>query len=1355
MRLSQNKRAFDSRNAVFLFTFARMTELINLFGKLSEFYDRNLLWENIEEIYEKDEETEQNKKKNTNESQEPHSDDESLATLATKLSVINLPFVRRALNDPQVLSTLLELSSAIRILRGESSASYDNTYDCWDEVVKVSPRDAYLSFVYALAGLPTLDPASAKNTKLALAAVNTYFLSLTIPGAKGFHIFEPEVIAHCLQVFTLIERIQHPDVMSRMSKQQSIEIWVHFSTFCDDLKLLLRYVHFSDHKATRDALLKKLVDILYMNHERGYANMYAANLHGKCFEIFEDMINAHNGEPEETLMKLMNMTVFLHVYPPRPKSNSSIAVSGDCEHISDWFIKCISKYPRLLVKVLSFYIECMVTNPIKSWKTEQTQRALEYGAKYDAALFTKCNESSVEFLCEAIYADEVMIRSRAIELMSRILQLESHVDWQMFRHEVSDIPREVHLINELIRSLQDCNNTIKLKAVQALHISLTKGSPNTVKILSEGIRYTQYHDVGVVLPDEPRVRKNEIRYEKPPLLEPKFSFVGHAIVELAFLHLPEYVYTNLFQSPQSYIRRAGVMFIEQLVKLNPLIIFNTNFVTETTRLVDEPTALVRKQSLLTIDGILGCYPNCYPVIWVWCKIVAPMLHDGDPKNVELAMDCFRTRVLSNMRGIDQSNQAEHFMPWVIIRTMLSTQPRLYLQTCFHTALQQRFLNPQILGIIESHLLTSNSTEAWIVLNFISGKIKSKEPDALIHLFTSLKSWNKEQNMLIALEVLANCIQDFSHTALNLAFNHILSQIREGQMIPVLIGKAFDLLVHIDNCSQSQASKSNSKKSNPLELTEKPWLLELHDLLELRILSGIGDFPDNRTTFMSHLYSYSEANLQTRLRPHRTIVSFVHKYMSVCLKLPESELDLENERLFNSMILIAGRFSLRDAVTASTTCMIYSSILKLIDRPPIVNTIIVSLTDLCKKHTQIVERIIEDVLAKLSSPFVVNRIETFKCFEKLVLQDQLKLRGSLLLAFMYTILDENAELATRACEFFAEFLSKKNSTLFQKCLIECPFVFNEYENFDGLDSFSDTGIKSPLKGEENRKRRQLLYNHLMASIDEVNLVLYFGQLKLISEKSVRDSNMKSPEGIALIKDVLFILKRVCRLTKQQKPAAENKDDEDDNNKMDDAFADINETAALGEAANGKGAATTATNNTGRGRGRGRRREIVTMPDALNLLEKSVIFIHTIHSCFTAHTDDSLQKAFDDLGFALAKRFPNLVQYAQPTEFWSKYRNEIATTSTKKKTKNKRAKGRSTKMPDKTKSNSTQIDEALNCDEQDAEVDGDLDCDSAVESDFCSDDDLPLASREHNGTSAQKRLHLSGAELPMEYLFNPSI
>lgn len=63
------------------------------------------------------------------------------------------------------------------------------------------------------------------------------------------------------------------------------------------------------------------------------------------------------------------------------------------------------------------------------------------------------------------------------------------------------------------------------------------------------------------------------------------------------------------------------------------------------------------------------------------------------------------------------------------------------------------------------------------------------------------------------------------------------------------------------------------------------------------------------------------------------------------------------------------------------------------------------------------------------------------------------------------------------------------------------MFFIVKNFEGLDSFAETYIKSPLKGESQRKSRQQLYNHLMANIDDVNMILYFGQLKLIAGKFI--------------------------------------------------------------------------------------------------------------------------------------------------------------------------------------------------------------------------------------------------------------
>lgn len=100
-----------------------------------------------------------------------------------------------------------------------------------------------------------------------------------------------------------------------------------------------------------------------------------------------------------------------------------------------------------------------------------------------------------------------------------------------------------------------------------------------------------------------------------------------------------------------------------------------------------------------------------------------------------------------------------------------------------------------------------------------------------------------------------------------------------------------------------------------------------------------------------------------------------------------------------------------------------------------------------------------------------------------------------------------------------------------------------------------------------------------------------------EKSLRDACMKSPEGIALLKDVLFILKRVCQLTKEQKPNADNKEGDGEDNAMDDAIAQANEAGATDEVGAAKTIGATTAGNVGRGRGR--RREIITMPDAVKV------------------------------------------------------------------------------------------------------------------------------------------------------------
>lgn len=300
------------------------------------------------------------------------------------------------------------------------------------------------------------------------------------------------------------------------------------------------------------------------------------------------MINVHNGNPADTITKIMNMTAFLHAYPAKPRSTEfrmpSTANCDYCEHISDWFVKCVTKYPRIMIDVLTNYIESIISNPVRGWNLESQQRALDYAAKYDAALFTKCNTSCQEYLHKALFSDEQSVRLRCVDLIGKILQLNSEVDWQMFRHEVSNVPREVYFIRDVIDSLQDCSDNIKQKSAQVLLLIMTRGSEKARTIFSQCIKNANYSDTGIDLPAEPRVRISEMLIERREQnseqeVPTEYTFSGHDILEPSVRKLPQYIITFLYKNPLSFVRKNGILLMEELIKLNPQLIYKTKFIT--------------------------------------------------------------------------------------------------------------------------------------------------------------------------------------------------------------------------------------------------------------------------------------------------------------------------------------------------------------------------------------------------------------------------------------------------------------------------------------------------------------------------------------------------------------------------------------------------------------------------------------------------------------------------------------------------------------------------------------------------------------------------------------------------------
>lgn len=159
--------------------------------------------------------------------------------------------------------------------------------------------------------------------------------------------------------------------------------------------------------------------------------------------------------------------------------------------------------------------------------------------------------------------------------------------------------------------------------------------------------------------------------------------------------------------------------------------------------------------------------------------------------------------------------------------------------------------------------------------------------------------------------------------------------------------------------------------------------------------------------------------------------------------------------------------------------------------------------------------------------------------------------------------------------------------------------------------------------------------------------------------------------------------------------------------------------------------------------------------MTLLEKSLIFIPTIYKNIHTH-DESIKKSFDDLCKALGKRFTNLVDYAQPAEFWNKYRtskvaNNVNNNKKRKTPKKKKCKTKSD--TDEEDDDDSKDDEDLKNDDEEFVETDDKSYRKKLSEELESNDDEedvnePLIKR-------SKKKSIISTEISMDYIFKPNI
>lgn len=127
----------------------------------------------------------------------------------------------------------------------------------------------------------------------------------------------------------------------------------------------------------------------------------------------------------------------------------------------------LKHYPRQTSDTLNCYIQAILTDSDITTNKDLLGRYLDISAQYDAAMVRICGQSICDFLNQLALSKESTHRTNCVELISRMLMMNTSCDWELFRSELPKIPREINLIRLLLQKFYDSNNVVSMKAINA------------------------------------------------------------------------------------------------------------------------------------------------------------------------------------------------------------------------------------------------------------------------------------------------------------------------------------------------------------------------------------------------------------------------------------------------------------------------------------------------------------------------------------------------------------------------------------------------------------------------------------------------------------------------------------------------------------------------------------------------------------------------------------------------------------------------------------------------------------------------------------------------------------------------
>ncbi|XP_058832494.1 condensin-2 complex subunit D3 [Topomyia yanbarensis] len=1169
--------------------------------------------------------------------------------------------IQRAVGDANLMELLNDICMEARKMR--LKAGVFDQYDNWQYLSKKISVDQLLAFIYGLVCLAEYDPTEGTNRRLASAAVKTYLTLLGTPGQKQTAAFNEQVLLKCLDIFKLAELLLDPMFSDYLRNERSdfiTRLLLDYIQIMDEIQLLLKCMTLKSCDNVKLKLINELKSILDYAIKHAKNRQVAENVAEKVFETLESIClpehDDHN-ESSKTIQLILNRTAVF--YKLEYKNYPA------CFQIYNFFLKMLHQYPKDTPPVLTIFIKSVLTNPPKVFSRAEDYAYLsDIAVKYETSMYSRCNVSIVSYLKQIEGHAETTARVNIVDFLGKLATVDCTVDWELFKADISDVPREIQMIEILYNKLIEKSSTVKLKAFHCLLKILQNGNRIMKKIIKDTFycatadedekSYLQMNDMEELYQTaelELGISRNALNFNlssanrnmrsnsvQPASPTKKSSEVnGIETIEDKLHTLSDVIYEATL-SPTSSIRRVALSCVECIVELNRNRIDDPIFEHVIIKLAKDPVMLMRRTTLNVLNQLLASYPNYLPLIKIWSKSLLLFLDDSDQKLKDSALESLKCNVFDNICRFEDSSSSKIFTPWMIVRSILVLGKINVLKTAVDSWIQKSILTQKNLMIIESHIFTVNCSEAWIILSIIANKMKSRNPDVVIKTMNEILQvdmYNSPLCLQYILCVIKAWLDDFTHAGLNHLFKILSDLLRTGSTTISLVSDVYSLCCAIKEKSDGSVDENwiRGIRDNTAE-----YLLHYH--------SHYTSFHMSNERYLINLLVYAETSIDLNDRPHEKILSILLHYLTRVASDEKFFIQqTDQNRKICVTIVVLSRFGLRDGSLASTIIGDFNKIMKFKNiHESIICTLITSFSDLCKRHTSLVDSSIKTVILQLSSSYITVRSVALNNLNELILQDYVKMRGRVLLNILKLTIDEDSQIAAQALYVIQLYVHSKNEKLLKVSLLECVYVFNNYLQYAVSDMFPASEIDNEPcdlagKDQENIAKRNLIYDFFIDNIDDLSLLKLLKNVNKIDSQLKQRKYVECQAGAITLVDLLYIFTKMVLVKDRDK---------------------VRLAKAAASTANDDNATPDAPTEEGPSPAKKSRVRIALQQseqETITIVEK-MIAVYYDFQCrvreYIGKVDPSLEELANqrlyDFSMATAKQFRALVEFAKPMVFW---------------------------------------------------------------------------------------------------------